>query len=297
MPAKSKKQQQLMGIVRAIQKGDMKPSEASSKAREMAKSMKPKDVKDFASTEHEDLPKKTKKENLEPESMYLVLNPTPNKPESDLVLQFDPLHGIQPLNINMHDVHTVHHSHKDAQRIAAEVYKNYMEERASLEEKKDVTVNKLKKAIDKLEKKRKEHVNMVKEDPKNASNHREHIAKITTQIDDFLGKMEKIEKSKKDTNKENLNEETYADLSGIGVGQTSKSTDSSFQTTVKDIDPISGKVSWDVKYSVDPKLVYQKLEDLINFIGNKGAKNDELRKIQGILKSLRRQTARLITTQ
>lgn len=297
MPAKSKKQQQLMGIVRAIQKGDMKPSEASPEAREMAKSMKPKDVKDFAATKHKSLPKKVKKEEVGVKEMYLVRRPNAQMKEVDLIMKMNPLEGIQPLNIMQDDVMSVHHDESEAQRIAAEAYKKCMDEAVALEEKKDNTVNKLKKAIDKLEKKRKEHMNMVKEDPKNASSHRDDIAKITTQIDDFLSKMEKIEKSKKDTNKENLNEETYADLSGIGVGQTSKSTDSSFQTTVKDIDPISGKVSWDVKYSVDPKLVYQKLEDLINFIGSKGAQNNELRKIQGILKSLRRQTARLITTQ
>ena len=40
MPAASKQQQKLMGIVHALQKGDMKPSQASGKAKEMSKSMK-----------------------------------------------------------------------------------------------------------------------------------------------------------------------------------------------------------------------------------------------------------------
>jgi hypothetical protein len=59
MPAKSKKQQQFFGIVRAMQKGEMKPS---GKAGEAAKTMKRKDVKDFAETKHKGLPSKVKKE-------------------------------------------------------------------------------------------------------------------------------------------------------------------------------------------------------------------------------------------
>jgi hypothetical protein len=63
-PAVSKKQQQFMGIVHAIQKGEKKPSEATPKARAAAKSMKKKDVKDFASTKHKGLPEKVP-ENIE----------------------------------------------------------------------------------------------------------------------------------------------------------------------------------------------------------------------------------------
>jgi hypothetical protein len=55
-PAVSKQQQQFMGIVHAIQKGEMKPSEATPAARAAAKSMKKKDVEDFAATKHKGLP-------------------------------------------------------------------------------------------------------------------------------------------------------------------------------------------------------------------------------------------------
>jgi len=51
-----------MGIVYAIQTGKMKPSEASGQARKMARTMKKKDVKDFAKTKHKGLPKRVKKE-------------------------------------------------------------------------------------------------------------------------------------------------------------------------------------------------------------------------------------------
>jgi hypothetical protein len=95
----------------------------------------------------------------------------------------------------------VHATAEDAQQIAAEVYKKCMDEALQLEEKKGKVGDKLKKTIDHLEKKRKEHVDMAKEDPKNASKHKEHIAKIATQIDDLMSKMEKIEKSKKNVEK------------------------------------------------------------------------------------------------
>lgn len=58
MPATSKSQQKLMGIVHAIQKGDADASDFSKGAQQMAKDMKPGDVKDFASTSHKGLPDK-----------------------------------------------------------------------------------------------------------------------------------------------------------------------------------------------------------------------------------------------
>jgi len=65
----SKKQQRFMGMVRATQKGE-KP--ASPEVAKVAKSMKPGDVKDFASTKHEGLPeKKTSSEGALPFSIRL----------------------------------------------------------------------------------------------------------------------------------------------------------------------------------------------------------------------------------
>lgn len=58
MPATSKSQQKLMGIVHAIQKGDADPKDFSKSAQDMAKDMKPGDVKDFASISHKGLPDK-----------------------------------------------------------------------------------------------------------------------------------------------------------------------------------------------------------------------------------------------
>ena len=64
MPAQSKSQQKLMGIVHAIQKGEADPKDFSKDAQQMAKDMKPKDVKDFASTSHKGLPDEKKKEEI-----------------------------------------------------------------------------------------------------------------------------------------------------------------------------------------------------------------------------------------
>ena len=202
MPATSQQQQKLMGLVHALQKGTVKPGQASKKAQQMAKSMKKSDVTDFAATKHKGLPKKVKKENMGVASMYVVRKPHAGMQEADLVMELNPLEGIQPLNIEMGDVHSVHASAEDAQEIAAEAYRKCMDEAFQLEEKKGKVGDKIKKAIDQLEKKRKEHIDMAKEDPKSASKHKEHIAKIATQIEDLMSKMEKIEKSKKEIKKE-----------------------------------------------------------------------------------------------
>lgn len=58
MPAKSKSQQRLFGIVHAIQKGEVRPGKFSKKIRDMAKRVDPGDAKDFASTKTKSLPEK-----------------------------------------------------------------------------------------------------------------------------------------------------------------------------------------------------------------------------------------------
>lgn len=201
MPAASKQQQKLMGIVHALQKGDMKPSQASGKAKEMSKSMKKGDVQKFASTKHKGLPKKVKKEDYNPTKMFVVVKPSDNMDASGMVMELNPLLGVQPLNIDMADVHTVATDETQAREIAAEAYDKYCSEVQALEEKKGKVGDKLKKTIDHLEKKRKEHIDMAKEDPKSSSQHKEHIAKLATQIDDLMSKMEKIERSKKNVEK------------------------------------------------------------------------------------------------
>lgn len=56
--SKSKSQQRFFGMVDAMQKGKLSPDKVGGDVAKAAKSMKHSDVKDFASTKHEDLPEK-----------------------------------------------------------------------------------------------------------------------------------------------------------------------------------------------------------------------------------------------
>jgi hypothetical protein len=75
MPAQSKQQQKFMGLVHAIQKGDVPASDASPEAQKVAQDMKPSDVKDFASTSHKGLPKKVKESILKKLKEYAMTLP------------------------------------------------------------------------------------------------------------------------------------------------------------------------------------------------------------------------------
>ncbi len=63
MPAKSKAQQRFMGMVHAVQKGDMEAP--SPEVAKVAADMDDKSAKDFASTKHKELPNKIKSESIE----------------------------------------------------------------------------------------------------------------------------------------------------------------------------------------------------------------------------------------
>ena len=62
MPAKSKAQQQFMGMVHAVQKGELSPSKVSDKVKDVADNMSDSDAEDFASTKHKGKPEKVAKE-------------------------------------------------------------------------------------------------------------------------------------------------------------------------------------------------------------------------------------------
>ena len=72
MPSKSKAQQKFMGIVHAFNKGELKGSEVSKQVKDVAKSMKKKDTKDFAKTKHKGLPNKVTQEWLKKTIRELV---------------------------------------------------------------------------------------------------------------------------------------------------------------------------------------------------------------------------------
>ena len=58
MPAESKKQQRFFGMVHAVQKGELSPTEVGPAIRKAARNTEYSDVKDFASTKHKNLPEK-----------------------------------------------------------------------------------------------------------------------------------------------------------------------------------------------------------------------------------------------
>jgi hypothetical protein len=58
MPAVSQAQQKLMGMAYALKKGEMKPEDASQEVKDLADSMTLQQLKDYASTKHEGIPKK-----------------------------------------------------------------------------------------------------------------------------------------------------------------------------------------------------------------------------------------------
>jgi hypothetical protein len=196
MPAVSKKQQKFMGIVHGLQKGTVKPSEVSKKAQNVAKQMKPSSATDFAATKHKGLPSKVKKENVDGaiDTLYMVKKPFDGCNASSLVAPLDPLQGAQD---QADQVHGVFPDQDQAMAIAETLYEEYSQKMEALEEKKGAVTGKISSAIDALEKKRKEHVDMAKEDPKNASQHKDKIAMLATKIDDLMSKLEKVERSKK----------------------------------------------------------------------------------------------------
>ncbi len=144
--------------------------------------------------------------------LYVVQKPYVGCELTSLVKPIDPLMGIGAGHSIVPDqVHAVFADEPTAQKIATELYETYLEGQAALEEKKETTTKKVKSAIDALEKKRKEHMDMAKEDPKNASKHRQEIAVLANKIDDLMTKLEKIEKSKKPA-EEKLDENFFKKL-------------------------------------------------------------------------------------
>jgi len=199
MPAVSKKQQKFMGIVHGLQKGTVKPSEVSKKAQNVAKQMKPTAATDFAATKHKGLPSKVKKESIDGaiDTLYMVKKPYSGCQLTDLVQPIDPLVGLGGSEIVPDHVHAVFADQDQAQSIAEGLYEEHGQKVEALEEKKNDVASKITKAIEEFEKKRKEHVDAAKADPKNANQHKDKIAMMATKIDDLMSKLEKVERSKK----------------------------------------------------------------------------------------------------
>ena len=196
MPAKSKAQQRLMGMVHAAQQGE-KP--ASPKVAKLAKSMTKKSATDFASTKHKGLPNKKKKPKYENNigEIHAVLHPHEGCSVGGMIKEIDPLKGLAPHSVMAEEVHSLHPSREHAIKTAKKLHGEHLKKLEEIEKKKDHVAKKITQTIDALEKKRKGHVDLAKEDPKNARAHKEHIAHLAHQIDDLMDKLEKVERSKK----------------------------------------------------------------------------------------------------
>ena len=77
------------------------------------------------------------------------------------------------------------------------------------------------------------------------------------------------------------------------VGKTETDPETGVKTTLTNIDPETGRHEWDVKYDVDPRFLYTKLNDLVNYL-DKAEKGSELAQFKDILKNLKNRTARII---
>lgn len=158
--------------------------------------------------------KKTLKEQKETipgaiNQLYAVQKPYTGCELTSLVKPIDPLLGIGgSYELAPDQVHAVYADEDMANDVAGDLFEEWGKKEKALEEKKGSVTDKLKKAIDVLEKKRKEHMDMAKEDPKNSSKHKEEIAKLVDKIDDFMTKLEKVEKSKKNVESTDKKEKT-----------------------------------------------------------------------------------------
>jgi hypothetical protein len=81
------------------------------------------------------------------------------------------------------------------------------------------------------------------------------------------------------------------DISKAKVGSTQKID--GVTTTLTNINPETGKLTWDVKYEVEPEQLYNKLDDLVDFL-KEVPKDSEMGKIKDIIKQLRNKTSRLM---
>lgn len=77
------------------------------------------------------------------------------------------------------------------------------------------------------------------------------------------------------------------------IGKTETDPQTGVKTTLTKIDPETGRHEWDVKYDVDPRFLYNKLEDLVNYL-NRAEKGSELAQFRDILKNLKNRTARIM---
>lgn len=145
--------------------------------------------------------KKAKKQEGVLEQVYAVQKPYSGCQLTSLIHPIDPLVGLGGSEVTPDQVHGVYHDQDQASAVAQEVYEAYCKQEEALEEKKGLVSNKIKEAMSMLEKRRSACVEAIKENPMEATKHRQEAANYATKIDELVTKLEQIEKSKKPIDK------------------------------------------------------------------------------------------------
>lgn len=130
-------------------------------------------------------------------NIYLVLRPDGQLTVDSSVKEVDPIIGASQHGIDQQNVYGAYKTVEEAQKAAEKAHSDYQTSIKKLEEKKGTVTTKLQKAIDKLEKERKNHMKMAKENPKDASMHKTNIEAIEVKIKNLMDKLSTVEKSKK----------------------------------------------------------------------------------------------------
>jgi DNA repair exonuclease SbcCD ATPase subunit len=250
-----------MGMVHAAQTGQLKSP--SAKVKQLANTMTKKSAADFASTKHKGLPAKVKSEGQYDNTVgnvYLVLRPDTYTNVQDMVKEIDPVMGCSHSGIDHQTVYGAYKSIEEAQKAAEKAHADHITSMKKLEEKKGTVTTKLQKAIDKLEKERKDHMKMAKDNPKDAGTHKSHVEAIETKIKNLMDKLEKVEKAKKpieeedDSKKKELSENIQK---GDTVEKKFASTEEDYTTEYEVLDiNKNGKAKLKNKKTGNITLIY-----------------------------------------
>lgn len=192
MPAQSIAQQQAMGAAHAAQQGKIRLRPGSPSAN-IAKSMNPGDVKDFASTPHAGLPNQA--ENFK---FYTVMTPQSHEDNyQDLVQCHNPFSfaqaGHQP-----EQVHSFHLEEDAAKECSYGMVKELYEQACALEEKKEKVSLALQKKMDQLHKEAQAAMNEARKDPENSGAHRDRSSALLAQIKELEQKHKVVSGSKRE---------------------------------------------------------------------------------------------------
>ena len=79
-------------------------------------------------------------------------------------------------------------------------------------------------------------------------------------------------------------ENPYVDTSKMKVGQTKTDPISGATTTLKNVDPSTGKIEWDVDYAISLEKVYKKLDDLSDYLEQAEPGSDQANILNNILR-------------